>query len=184
MLGDAGRGDSARAEPGAARLARQGLADSVCIPVPGIAAAMPADESATAPTPSSSGTALRFNSSARCSTSVNTSVIPASEAWSACRRCKAASQSARLYAPPRGTATGRLAGAAPPALRRRRRADRGERRGHLRGGRGRGGTASAGTTAAAGRGGSHIGRSAAAAAPTGSPPLGIGWIGTGGVTGR
>ena len=33
-------------------------------------------------------------------------------------------------------------------------------------------------------GGSPIGRSAAAAAPTRSPPLGIGWIGTGGVTGR
>ena len=112
MLGDARRGDSARAEPGAASSHAKGWRTVSVSRSPGIAAAMPADESATAPTPFGSGTARRFNSSARCSTSVNTSVIPASEAWSACRRCKAASQSARLYAPPRGTATGRLADAA------------------------------------------------------------------------
>jgi len=48
MLGDARRGDSARAEPGAASSHAKGWRTVSVSRSPGIAAAMPADESATA----------------------------------------------------------------------------------------------------------------------------------------
>jgi hypothetical protein len=77
--------------------------------------------------PANSAVARRFTSSARCSTSASTSVMPVS--WSSRRRRTAASQSARLYAPLLGTSTLGSRARPLPAPRRRRRAGRGARRG-------------------------------------------------------
>jgi len=92
MLGDAGGGDSARPGPVLPGSHAKGWRTVSVSRSPGIAAAMPADESATAPEAiqQRGRPAVQF---VRALLDVGQYIRDtASEAWSACRRCKAASQ--------------------------------------------------------------------------------------------